>query len=172
MKTKSFKYRSLIYILASITLFLLILCLVAYGKYTDKKEEFDKVSLYLYELEVETPLEAILNYIGTGPIELVDWDKQGLHEELTFLFNNLDKGLFNVDYLGTEVIPEETLTQLWNLQKIIQIIVNDTSEDSINNETKERIIKLTNAINSCEMIGINRSWNQVHSELECLLNNY
>lgn len=172
MKTKSCKYRSMIYILASISLILFILCLAAYGKYTEKTEEFDRVSLYLYELEVETPLETILNYIGTGPVELVDWDKQVLHEELTFLFDNLDKGLFNVDYLGTEVIPEETLTQLWNLQEIIQNIVNDTLGISIHNETKEKIMKLTNAVDSCEMIGINRSWDQVHSELECLLNRY
>ncbi|SET64882.1 hypothetical protein SAMN05216389_11868 [Oceanobacillus limi] len=155
-------------VLSILLLIVSILYFAERGKYANAKEKLDSTNMYLYQIEVESPLRGFLNYLGVQQVEDVDWEELDI-QEIASKFSELERGLENINAPNIEGIPEETLIVLQTLQDKIKLI-NIQTEKTLDENTKEEIMNLTKNINTCEVSEFNRSWEQITSEIKCLNN--
>ncbi|MUK88176.1 hypothetical protein GMD78_07180 [Ornithinibacillus sp. L9] len=173
MSTKPFKNNRLrvmyFWFLTLIIILISVLYIAEKFKYANEKEKLDKVNMHLYDIEVEDPLKEILLFLGTRPIETVDWEEQQFREELSSIFNNIEDGITNINNSEVEAIPEKIHELLQTLQKEITSIQDNTHiEKPLEQQTKEKIMDFSTSISSCKVDELNRNWEQAESEVECL----
>lgn len=151
-------------------LIILMLFLSERNKYVNEKGKSEKVAIYLYKLEVESPLMVLSYFLGIRSIESVDWNDKVFQEDLKHLFRDLDHGISNIDNLEAEVIPEKTRTYIQTIREKIAPIYNAIrKEDTLDEMTKAKVMAFSETISSCELGGVKRSYKQIDSKLECLI---
>ncbi|WP_047985577.1 hypothetical protein [Ornithinibacillus californiensis] len=162
---KSFKNTGIL-----ITILVLsIITLVILNLYLAKKEELDQSNMYLYELEVESPLRVLLNYLGIRPAESVEWEEEEFREGLTSIIRDIEEGLQNTDVPILDGIPETTYTELKNMQEKIWTILGRLQNDkTLDDKVREEIMGLSKSIYTCKVDTYNESWEQINTELACL----
>lgn len=167
------KFRSLIIWVLMITIFILFIFLLAErGKYANEKEKLESATTYLYYLEVESNLRSLLLYLGLRPAREIEWEEQEVRESLNYHFDNLDRGIDNINDPILEGIPEKVHTELLTLQETIKSFQQSIqSQETIDDTTKEEIMNFSNSIHRCNVEEYNRSWKQIIPEMECLNQN-
>lgn len=74
------RLRSVVILILSVVL-LAVLILYFYQRvtYSNEKEylneKLERTNLYFYQVQVESPLRTLLNYVTTQPAEEVDWEE-------------------------------------------------------------------------------------------------
>ncbi|MBS3679834.1 hypothetical protein KGF86_06375 [Ornithinibacillus massiliensis] len=164
------KFRSLIMWILIITILILFVFLLAErGKYANEKDKLESATMYLYNLEVESSIRSLLLYLGLRPAVEIEWEEQEVRETLNYYFANLDRGIDNINDPILEGIPEKVHTELLTLQETIKSFQQSIqSQETIDDTTKEEIMKLSSSIHRCNVEEHNRSWEQIFSEIECL----
>ncbi|PAV28208.1 hypothetical protein CIL05_17740 [Virgibacillus profundi] len=131
-------------------------------------EELDNTKMHFYQIQVEDPLRSLLNYLTIRPAEEVDWEEQ-LIQETTSIFLELDRGITNISTPSIRGIPDDTRTELQNLQGNIGTILSSLqSEQPLDMETKEGIMYFTKSIDACVQFADRQSWERFNSDMECL----
>ena len=80
-------------------------------------EKFEKVTMYLYDLEVKYPLLVLLSFLGQQPVESVNWNEEEFRQGLQSIFGELGRGLTNIDYYDPQLVPNNVLSQVHDLQE-------------------------------------------------------
>lgn len=159
----------IIWISSLLILFISILYIADRNKYANEEIQLEKENIHLYDLKVETPLRFLVNYLGVQPVELVDWEEQQFLEDLSTTFNNIETGISNINNLEIGLIPKRIRELLHNLQEeVISLQENINKEKSLDQDTKEKIVNFSKSISLCKVEELNRSWEEIESELECL----
>jgi hypothetical protein len=166
--------------LSSIVIFILYVSLLVFlilyfsqrVTYSNEKEylneKLEHTNMYFYQIQVESPLRTLLNYLTIRPAEEVDWEAQ-LIQETTSIFLELDRGITNISTPSIIEIPDDTRTELQNLQGNIGTILSSLqNEQPLDMETKERIMNFTQSIDECVHFEERQSWERFTSDMKCL----
>lgn len=163
------KYVSIIFILSLVIFTLSILYFNELKNNANENEDLEKVSMYLYDLEVRKPLSTILFFLGLQPVESIDWEEEAFRKDLQSIFRDVEEGLTNIDYYNPQIVPNHVLLQLQDLQeKVRHILITINREKPIDEQTTSKIMSISESIHVCGIYEISQSWNQIESKLKCM----
>ena len=159
----------IIWILSLVILIFSILYFAERNKYSNQSQKLEQTNLYLYELEVKSPLVILLNYLGARPVEAVDWDEEVVSNDIQHILRELDSGLTNIYNPALQNVPNDIQLQLHDLQdKLYPILKNVYTEEPFDEQSKVAIMNLSEAVSVCDISEIIIGWDQVKSKLECM----
>lgn len=135
----------------------------------NENENLEKVSMYMYDLEVKKPLSTILFFLGLQSVESIDWEEEEFRKALQSIFRDVDEGLTNIDYYNPQIVPNHVLLQLQDLRETVRLIlITINREKPIDEQTTNKIMSISESILKCEINEISQSWNEIESKLKCI----
>ncbi|MBD7985061.1 hypothetical protein H9649_10725 [Sporosarcina sp. Sa2YVA2] len=163
------KYVSIIFILSLVIFTLSILYFNELKNNANENEDLEKVSMYMYDLEVKSPLLVILFFLGLQPVESIDWEEEAFRKDLQSIFRDVEGGLTNIDYYNPQIVPNHVLLQLQDLQeKVRHILITIKREKPVDEQTINKIMSVSKSIYVCEINEISQEWSEIESKLKCM----